>query len=288
MAKSGALRAQDALKDYWLGDLLGTGARSEIYEVKRKSDGLTLAAKFIAVRAKEDLRIVGHLENEFSVLQALHNPKVQASELIVFPVEFQRIKSLLKVRGAYLVMERVYGRPLSEFRDYSIPDILSIFRQACYVLDHMHKCGYVHADLKPQNILVDEVGIIKMIDFGFAAPIGMALSSMKGTFDFLAPEQAGGRLTEKTDVYNLGAALYWVLTGQNLPSITPGEHEARGFMADESIRITPPVELNAAVPRELSDTVLQCVEVKEHKRPSVQQLRRYLHGLRLRMDFGAV
>jgi serine/threonine-protein kinase len=288
MAKSGALRAQDALKDYWLGDLLGTGARSEIYEVKRKSDGLTFAAKFIAVRAKEDLRIVGHLENEFNVLQALHNPKVQASELIVFPVEFQRVKSLLKVRGAYLVMERVYGRPLSEFRDYDVADILSIFRQACYVLDHMHKCGYVHADLKPQNILVDEFRIIKMIDFGFAAPIGASLSSMKGTFDFLAPEQAGGRLTEKTDVYNLGAALYWVLTGRNLPSITPGEHESMGFIADESIRIPSPYELNPEVPKELSDAVLQCVAVKEHKRPSVQQLRRYLHGLRLRMDFGAV
>jgi serine/threonine protein kinase len=288
MAKSNALRAQDALKDYWLGDLLGTGARSEIYEVKRKSDARTFAAKFVAVRAKEDLRIVSHLENEFSVLQALHNPKVQASELIVYPVEFQRVKSLLKVRGAYLVMERVYGRPLSEFRDYAIVDILSIFRQACYVLDHMHKCGYVHADLKPQNILVDEFKIIKMIDFGFAAPIGASLDSLKGTFDYLAPEQAGGRLSEKTDVYNLGAALYWVLTGQNLPSIMPGEHEAMGFIADESVRIPPPHELNPDVPKELSDAVLQCVAAKEHKRPSIQQLRRYLHGLRLRMDFGAV
>ncbi|MFN2270210.1 MAG: hypothetical protein ACK2US_05190, partial [Anaerolineae bacterium] len=79
MAKSKALRAQDALKDYWLGDLLGTGARSEIYEVKRKSDGHTFAAKFIAVRDKEDLRIVDHLENEHTVLEALHSPKVQAS-----------------------------------------------------------------------------------------------------------------------------------------------------------------------------------------------------------------
>jgi serine/threonine-protein kinase len=287
MAASGTPKPQEVLSDYWVGKLLGTGARSQVYEVKRKSDGRLFAAKFLAVRSKEDLKVIGHLENEYSVLQKLHEPKTQASELVVHPEEFRKLKGLFKIRGAYLVMERVYGKSLDEYRDYDVADILAIFRQACLALDHMHQRGYVHADLKPQNILVDEMKIIKMIDFGFAAPVGMELSSLKGTLGFIAPEQAGGRLTEKTDVYNLGAALYWVLTGQNIPSIMPDQHNSVGFVADENIRIQPPHMLNPDIPKELSEAVVQCCSPKEHTRPSVKQLRRYLHGLALRMDMGA-
>lgn len=63
MAKSGTLQLQDVLKGYWVGKQLGAGARSQVYEVKRRTDGLPFAAKFVGVRSDEDLRVVGHLEN---------------------------------------------------------------------------------------------------------------------------------------------------------------------------------------------------------------------------------
>ncbi len=185
-------------------------------------------------------------------------------------------------------MERLEGRPLSDERDYTLDQVLTIFRQVCLGIENTHKAGYVHADLKPQNILVGQHLDVKLIDFGFAARIGSELSSYKGTFGYLAPEQAGGRVTERTDVFNLGAALYWALTGQNLPSIMPGKHEEVGFVPDEGVPITPPTELNPEVPRELSDVILRCCEYEPARRPTATELKRYLHGLQLRMEYGAV
>lgn len=288
MAKSGDLQLQDLLEDYWVGKRLGTGARSEVFEVKRKRDGYTFAAKFIRVRSAADLRVAGYLENEFKVLEALHNPKRQASEFIIAPVEFRKVKRLFKVRAAYLIMERAEGCSLFERRDYPLEDVLTIFRQACHALQHCHEVGYVHADLKPQQILVDELRMIKVIDFGFAVPIGTKLSASKGTFGYLAPEQAAGRLTAKTDVFNLGAALYWVLTGENLPSLMPGANERAGFVPGQRVNIPAPSRLNPEIPDELSDMVLRCCHPDPHERPSALQLKRYLHGLALRMDYGAV
>lgn len=185
-------------------------------------------------------------------------------------------------------MERAVGRSLFDHRDYDLKSVLTIFRQVCLALEHVHRVGYVHADLKPQQILVDQDLKVTLIDFGFAAPVGMELSSYKGTFGYLAPEQAGGRLTEQTDVFNLGAALYWVLTGQNVPSIMPGEHEAMGFVPTERVNMTPPSRLNPKVPGELSEMVLRCCLPNEHERPTVKQLKQYLHGLQLRLEYGAV
>ncbi len=288
MAKSGTLRLQDVLKDYWVGKRLGIGARSEVYEVKRKSDGELFAAKFIPVRNEEDLRVIGHLENEFRVLTAIQEGRTSGIGIAVQAVEFRKVKRLFKVRAAYLVMERLRGRALSEQRDYELDAVLTVFRQVCLGLENAHRAGYIHADLKPQNILVGEHLDVKLIDFGFAAPIGSELSSAKGTFGYLAPEQAGGRLTEKTDVFNLGAALYWVLTGQNIPSIMPGEHQAAGFVPTEQVNIPPPSQIDPQVPQELSDMVLRCCRPKEHDRPTVRELKQYLHGLQLRLDYGAV
>jgi len=288
MAKGEKLQLADVLTDYWVGSQLGTGARIVIHEVKRKADGKVFAAKFVSVSTEEDLRVTTHLENEFKVLTALHAHKGEALPIIIRPVAFKKIKQLFKVRAAYIIMERAAGRSLFDYGEYSIAQVLTIFRQVCLALEHMHSVGYVHADLKPQNILVDGNLKVKLIDFGFAAKIGQKLTAYKGTFGYLAPEQAGGRLSEKTDVYNLGAALYRVLTGENMPSIMPGRTEARGFVADEKINIASLSRINPDVPEELSQVVIKCISPSEHERPSVTQLKRYLHGLQLRLDYGAV
>jgi serine/threonine-protein kinase len=287
MAATSAPRFQEVIEGYWVGDKIGVGARSEIYEVKRKSDGRLFAAKFVPVRGDEDLRRIGHLENEYNVLREIHAEAHVGIGVCVRVEEFKKIKRFFRIKAAYLVMERLTGAPLARDRDYELDDVLTVFRQVCLGLERTHNAGYVHADLKPDNILVGENLDVKLIDFGFAARIGTTLSSAKGTFGYLAPEQAGGRLTPKTDVFNLGAALYWTLTGQNVPSIMPGEHEAAGFVPGQQISLKPPYLLNPDVPRELSDMVLRCCAAKQHERPTVTELKRYLHGLQLRIDYGA-
>ena len=288
MAGSGVVRIQDVLSDYAVGPKLGVGARSEIYEVRRRGDGALFAAKFVPVRGQEDLRVIGHLENEYRVLTAVQEATTSGVHVAVRVVDFIKVKKLFKVRAACLVMERLVGRALSDYHEYGLEQVLTIFQQVCLGLESTHAVGYVHADLKPQNILVGENLDVKLIDFGFAAPIGTSLTSAKGTFGYLAPEQAGGRLTPRTDVFNCGAALYWVLTGQNLPSITPGEHEAAGFVPDADVPVPPPSQVNPEVPQELSDMVLRCCSARPENRPDARGLRRYLYCLALRLDYGAV
>jgi serine/threonine protein kinase len=287
MAKAQTPEIQQYLADYWVGKQIGAGARSEIYEIKRRSDGVLCAVKFVPVRGPEDLRIVSHLENEYRVLTAIQAAHTKGVAIAVRVEEFKKIKRLFKVLAAYLIMERLDGTALAKRRDYDLDSLLTIFRQVCLGLEHTHQVGYVHADLKPENILVGEHLDVKIIDFGFAAPVGTQISGAKGTFGFLAPEQAGGRVTEKTDVFNLGAVLYWALTGQTLPSIMPGQHEAVGFVPD-LVLITPPAQLNPSVPGELSDMVLRCCNARPEDRPTVRELKQYLHGLQLRMEMGAV
>jgi len=288
MARVQPPEIQQYLKDYWVGKQIGAGARSEIYEIKRRSDGALLAAKFVPVRGPEDLRIVGHLENEYTVLTAIQASHTRGVAIAVRIEDFKKVKRLFKVLAAYLIMERLTGTALAARHDYDLDSLLSIFRQVCLGIEHTHGAGYVHADLKPENILVGEHLDVKIIDFGFAAPIGTQLSGAKGTFGYLAPEQAGGRLTEKTDTFNLGAVLYWALTGQTLPSIMPGQLEAVGFVPADKVIITAPSQINPDVPAELSDMVLRCCAARPDDRPTVRELKQYLHGLQLRMEMGTV
>ena len=102
--------------DYWVGKKLGTGARSEIYEIKRRTDGRLSAAKFVHVRGPEDVRVLGHLENEFKVLSAIQKAQTTGVSIAVRVEEFKKIKHLFKVIGAYLIMERLTGSALAARR----------------------------------------------------------------------------------------------------------------------------------------------------------------------------
>jgi serine/threonine-protein kinase len=79
----------------------------------------------------------------------------------------------------------------------------------------MHKAGWVHADLKPNNILVTNEGTVKLIDLGQSSKIHEAKARVQGTIDYIAPEQVQrGILDQRTDVFGLGAALHRVVTGR--------------------------------------------------------------------------
>src|SRR5439155_3508515 len=92
--------------------------------------------------------------------------------------------------------------------------------QACAGLDHAHRAGLVHRDVKPANLLVRPDGTLKVADFGIARIADAATrlteaGTILGTAAYLAPEQAdGGEVTARTDVYGLGAVLYEALSGR--------------------------------------------------------------------------
>ncbi len=155
-------------------------------------------------------------------------------------------------------------------------------------VDHAHGQGFLHCDLKPSNVLLDQHGAPYLTDFGLARRTGADSSlsgsgTILGTPSYMAPEQAAGSrasLGPATDVYGLGAILYELLTGRPpFRADTVMETVVRVLERDP----TPPRELRRDVPRELESICLKCLEKSPRDRyPSAralaEELDGYLHG----------
>ena len=139
----------------------------------------------------------------------------------------------------YLAMELVNGRPLDEHVKafgLSIPDRLRLMIEICDALEHAHRRRVVHLDLKPSNILVDDEGRPKVLDFGIAQLIdrrsGSSTSSSSGrmTPQFAAPEQLRGEaVTSLCDLYSLGALTFLLMTGR-LPFLREEDETIQDFV----------------------------------------------------------
>jgi eukaryotic-like serine/threonine-protein kinase len=119
----------------------------------------------------------------------------------------------------YLVMELVDGEPLSvllarEGR-LGLRRSLEIVGQAAIALGAAHRAGLVHRDVKPSNLLLRADGVVKVIDFGVAQPLGEQADAASGTVGYLAPQQAVGQpATAASDIYGLGVVAYECLAGR--------------------------------------------------------------------------
>lgn len=141
---------------------------------------------------------------------------------------------------AYLVMELVDGMPVDRFCEaLSIEEKLRLFLPLCEAVDYAHQQLIVHRDLKPSNVLVTRAGVPKLLDFGIAkaldAPAAGTLT-IALTPEFGSPEQIRGEeATTRTDVYGLGAVLYFLLTKRaphEFKNLSP--EELRRAICDES------------------------------------------------------
>ena len=123
----------------------------------------------------------------------------------------------------YLVMEYIEGQTLKEYINSNGPltpeQALPIMQQLVSAISNAHYNGIIHRDIKPQNILMDRDGNVKITDFGIAmalsATVHTRTNSVLGTVHYLSPEQArGGMATKKSDIYSLGIVFYELLTAQ--------------------------------------------------------------------------
>jgi serine/threonine-protein kinase len=177
-------------------------------------------------------------------------------------------------------MELFDGTPLEIRPPSTIPDILDTFTQSAQGLKALHNAGWLHCDIKPNNILRSDSGVVKIIDFGQACKIGTTKERIQGTPDYIAPEQVARRpLSIKTDVFNLGATLYWVLTGRNIPTLyTVNKKGTNNFVLHATI--PNPTELNPRVPAALSQLAMEMVATVPTKRPDMDEVMRRLDLVR--------
>ncbi len=171
-------------------------------------------------------------------------------------------KTLLrKITEAALVMELVEGTSCEIApADGYVSLLVDVFHQTASALAALHQQNFVHCDLKPNNILVTVDGKVKIIDLGQACPIGSVKKRIQGTPDFISPEQVRCEpVTVQTDIYNLGATFYWLLSGSKLPTLFTLKKSQNSFLVADAI--PQPHELNPKVPENLSNLVMECVRI---------------------------
>lgn len=244
---------------------VGRGAASIIYLVQDPKTKRIWALKHVEKHSPKDQRFLDQAEAEYEVAQRVKNPTIRHIERVM-----KGRSKFISVKELFLLMEYVDGVSLERQPPATFEQALHIFRETAAALAHMHACGYVHADMKPNNIVIDETGHVKIIDLGQACAIGTVKERIQGTPDYIAPEQAHLRaITPKTDIYNFGATMYWCVTQRHIPTaMSTGTQSLTGAVDDRFIeRATPPHELNSRVPERLSQLIMQCVEVDPAKRP---------------------
>ncbi|MFO1466485.1 MAG: HEAT repeat domain-containing protein [Steroidobacteraceae bacterium] len=141
-----------------------------------------------------------------------------------------------------------------------------------------HQAGIVHRDLKPANVLINNEGLLKIVDFGVAAAQSQGDTQLTktgyviGSPKYMAPEQIlGKKVDERADIYSLGVILYEMLTG--IPPYSRGDHMSVMYQHVQG-KAKPPIEINKSLPPELNELVLQCMALDKSKRPqSMDDLR---------------
>jgi eukaryotic-like serine/threonine-protein kinase len=174
----------------------------------------------------------------------------------------------------FITMEFVEGRSLKELivsrGRLPVSVVLPIAKQLCRALEVAHEEGVIHRDVKPQNMVVQPDGVLKVMDFGIARLAQTSTGHTRagivvGTPGYMSPEQLmGDPLDARADIYSAGVVLYECLTGR-LP------HEAETLIAliSKVLEETPrsPRDVQADVPPALSDVIMRTLSKDRDKRP---------------------
>jgi len=251
---------------YDVVDFLGQGAGSEIYVVSDPRTRQIYALKHVLRKTEKHARFIEQLENEFEVSKGFAHPSLRKS------IEMKETKTWLgKVTEAALVMELFDGLTMDVKAPETLMAAVEVFIQAAQGLEALHGAGYVHCDLKPNNILIGpdggvNGGAVKVIDFGQACKAGTVKERIQGTPDYIAPEQVKREaVTFRTDVFNFGATMYWAVTGKKIPTLFTLKKDENSFLVHD--KIATPRDLNGEVPETLSNLIMECVRTNPLKRP---------------------
>ena len=203
---------------------IGIGGMAEVFRGEMPHGGEEVAIKTVREGFETDDEVLARFAEEKAILSALTHPGI-----------CKFLDDGVDVQGRpFFVMEHVDGVPLTEHCDtgeLSIRERMTRWVEVCRAVEHAHSRGIIHRDLKPSNILVTSEGVTKVIDFGVAKSLDRSDSDALtqtgqsvGTFRYMSPEQATGRLDEldqRTDIYSLGLLAYELAV-----STLPWESEA--------------------------------------------------------------
>ena len=240
------LRGQ-TLGKYKVIEPLGSGGFGTVYLA---SD--TWIDKQVAIKVPHRQNLdFGELLREPRLLASLNHPNVVS----ITTAEKQE-------NVFFIVMEYVPGETLEHIITTSgaldLPRALDYTCQICNAVDHAHRQGVIHRDLRPANVLVPTTGLLKVADFGTSRFLEIAAhgTTVIGSPPYMAPEQFHGKAVFASDIYSLGVTMYQMLTG-SLPYDAPAPADLDRLMSGELV--TSPRLKNRDIPTSVSDIVMRAM-----------------------------
>ncbi len=246
---------------YQIIEELGRGGMGKVYKVFDKETNERVALKLIKPEIASDKNTIERFRNELTTARKITHKSVC------------RMYDLNREEGLhYITMEYVSGGDLKRLirRTKYIPigTAVAIATQICEGLTEAHRLGVVHRDLKPNNIMIDEDGQARIMDFGIARSVktkGLTGSGIIiGTPEYMSPEQVEAKeVDQRSDIYSLGVILFEMVTGR-----VPFEGETAIAIGVKHKSEPPedPSSINAQVPEDLSRIILKCLEKEREDR----------------------
>jgi serine/threonine-protein kinase len=186
-----------------------------------------------------------------------------------------RIYDFLYISGGYAISMEYFpshtlGTEIANEKPMATEKAVRYAIDICTGMHVAHQQGIIHRDLKPANILIDDTGLVKIVDFGVAAAAKSGDTQLTrtgyviGSPKYMAPEQIlGKKVDERADIYSLGVILYEMLAGQ--PPYSRGDHMAVMYQHVQG-KAAPLTELNGKLPASLVKIVEQAMTVDKAKR----------------------
>ena len=204
---------------YEVKELIGAGGMANVYKAVMVGQngpvpaGTVVAVKVLRAEYMHDPDLVNRFKNESKAISLLHHPNI----VKVYDVS-------VTDRLQYIVMEYVDGMTLRQYLNerggrLTSRETVHFISQILQALDHAHRNGVVHRDVKPQNIMLLPSGQLRMMDFGIArisrAENQLLAGKAMGSVHYISPEQAKGEVTgPQSDIYSVGVMMYEMLSGR--------------------------------------------------------------------------
>jgi serine/threonine protein kinase len=240
---------------YRIEEKLGEGGMGTVYRALETNLGRHVALKLLHPGLARDPSIVERFRSEARAQANLNHPNV--TTLYAF---------VLHDENAMIAMEYIKGETLREMvkRRGPIPaaEALALFRQVLAGVGAAHRMGIVHRDIKPSNLMLNDSGIVKVMDFGIAKITGNNTLTRTGlhlgTLYYMSPEQVKGEPVDvRSDIYALGITLYQMVTAR-----VPFEGDSEFKIMSDHVNTAPPVptSLCPAVPEPIERAILKALE----------------------------
>ncbi|WAA13651.1 Stk1 family PASTA domain-containing Ser/Thr kinase [Fervidibacillus halotolerans] len=237
---------------YKIIEMIGGGGMANVYLARDVILERYVAVKILRLDFANDEKFIRRFRREAESATSLVHPNI---------VNIYDVGEEADIY--FIVMEYVEGETLKQYIQSNSPlpieKTIDIMKQLVSAISHAHQNNIIHRDIKPQNILIDKKGNVKITDFGIAQALTSTTitntNSLLGSVHYISPEQArGGMTTKKSDIYSLGIVMFEMLTGR-----VPFQGESAVSIALKHLQSEPPSpkQWNPHIPQSVENIILK-------------------------------